>query len=693
MSVTLGGYPVPMRQPVRWALTTGARPYLTEVTLQAADARELWKTCAGMVPTTLQMGDLSIGPVFLIGTGPSEFPGQITLTISDHRILWQGCWIFSGYNMRESTGNTRWMSGQGVVPFSAQANDIDYVLWSLIRGTTPWTIDSVYNDVTSRLRNYLAHEVNLAVTFDPFPGLGTVVQDLQIDAPADRAIEQVMTEASGYEIALDFQGKVHVIDCLDRSDIAAVQSGEPQVAMVGLPAVNDRRNQRPRSVRVLFDLEAELRFDSILETGAQTVARTASPAEAELEMVNVLPVVDPTATTAAGIEYTFGTYLSQADWIYAANQQTARAGAPALSLTVIRERWAGQRLMLTYAAPLPGIPADTDWERRVGAIYGHVRQTYKIVRQWKNRTRSWKPVRAAILDPENAARAPSQVYGDYAVVWGIAPNVKNLSDDSMMGVNVDGYAADINDAKPAESSISVIDQDQMIFHVSYDVGRWGGVKEIYPCHIDESTIPELRPASIGGKKFIAINQNKAMRLKESHRISVVFSCVPACGSLYQVEVTPGAAQAKVSGDIGPCVGPPIYVRVTPEKGTARFAWDDGSSDQIKALFGDGAQGSVATLSANVKHLLLDKEELDDVATGIAAQIYAAKVDQGQGEMTLPGIRTQIIPQGAIRIVTVQVGIDGNQTTHLSMPEQHVRRSLEQLLNPGTRQKLFRLVAR
>jgi len=706
MTCSLGGEPILIRAPIRWALTTGTRPYMTEVLLHASSAKRVWEQARGMKPVTLRLGDLEISPVYVVGTGVGHFPDHISLTIADHRYLWPGCHVFSGYNLRESSGDRRWLSGQQISQFSSQTTVPQYVRWSLRLGVIPWKISEIWAEVGSKLTTYLRSSCALNVLFPTLSAPPFEPQDLQIDAPADRALDQVLSEIGVYELTLGFDGKIHIVDSLDRSDLVAVADGSNQVAMVGLPAINDRRNQRPRSIGLLFDLEVELRFNSISESSTgQTVARSSRPDEAELELENILPVVDPIAEISTGETYSYGSMLPQYEWLYslgdsvsATNRKTRRAFAPELSMTVIREQWRGDFLMLTYAAPIDSIPEDVDWTRRIGAVYGHVRQTYRVVRQWKHRIRSWKPIRAAILDPKTHARAPSQVYADYAVVWGSAPNVKNLSDSSLMGVNIDGYADNLDDAKPAESTLSVLDQDQMHFHVSYDIGRWGGIRQIYPCQIDETTMPDLKPTAIGGRKFVAINQAGAMTLASGHKIAVVFSCIPACGSLYQIDVTPTQVEGKIGKSLGPCEGPMIFLRVAPGQTTARVAWSDGKADQLKAVFGQGVPGGVASkqITDGIKDLLLDQVELDDVAISMAAQYYSGRIDQGQGELALPGLVTKIgsqqnVPRGMIRIITVTVGTDGQLTTTLSMPEQQIRRSLDQLLSKATRQKLFKMI--
>jgi hypothetical protein len=362
-------------------------------------------------------------------------------------------------------------------------------------------------------------------------------------------------------------------------------------------------------------------------------------------------------------------------------------------LDVIRLMYTGQRLMYIYAAPLPGEPADEDWAIVVSAIYSHFLTTWQIVRQWRDRIRSWRPYRVGVINPETGDRASSQAYANVAVYWGIPPGWRHLSDLRGCIQNINGWSADLSTAKPVDSAISVVDEDQMIFSVMY-MRQSGGMKLTYPCHIREDTIPSSGPPLIIGANT-AMNQHGSMLLADEPKIAVVISAVPARPTVKRIIVTPADAEARLGSPIGPCEGPILEVRVQANNQTAMYAWRDDMSDSIERAFGQGIpdQDSVpADMDAALDALWVNKDILTEYCRARAAETYSTMQDQAIGSATVPFLDADARPRGSLRMINFTVDAQGENML-LIFSEVRSGASIQDLLDDSTRKAIFRLVQR
>lgn len=668
---TLAGQPILWSRALSWTTRIGVEPSQGAFVLRAEAAKKAWAAGKGLKPVELVLGERRVKGLVITGIGgAADHPDHLELQVADHRVLWSRYVISRRYNISRRSGDKRWVAGQlGSMP--SLGEDIDWAIWSLKGRSVPWTNDQVLHDVLDRLRTAMQLHGWVWRLGVP-PKIGGHVQDLTIRGQGDACVRQALGTVPQLALVVDDEGSVGFLDGRSKRDLHFIATLTPE-AGPSLARIDDRSNMRPRSVIVRFTREIELRFRSVVEGSSGTVTR--QPAgEAELELDNVVQNADPMLGDRVAGEHI---ELQEILDLWAALPR--RTSAPELQVDVIRRLWRARGLMATYAAPLASIPADTDWARRIKALYSAFRQRYRVPRHWRDRILSWRPERAAIVDPETGHPMPSPVYTDYAIVWEHTPDFRQRSDEDLCAVNIEGYSDDLASAHPAEVYMDVVDHDQMIFSVRYDDGAWGGVAEIYPSLIDEDTIPRLTPSRFGGRRFVAIDQAGAMILAEGHRIATVITAVPAEGELYDVQIdAPPSA--------GPCYGPAVELLVDPTLATARFAWLDGAEARIKMAFGHGA-GQPGKLD----DCLLDGKALEDLSRAIADRYYAELADRGVGALVLPGWRPLLSPDGSIDSVTYSVDTDGHMSTTAQFGRPRPAPPLIDTVGAATRNLLFRLV--
>lgn len=438
MSASINGHPILWVSDLTWTLQVGVQPATSVFPMHRQDAIQLFSQEAkDLAPVTLALGDLVVQNLFVTRIGATTHPDMMTVELADQRWLWSKKSVMLLANMLRRSGRARWVNGQ-VVPFSQQVLDVDYWLWSLKGGKQPWAAAEIADELLRQIE--VKTQDHLTWQRPSPPTTGEIIpQDFRADGQADVALARAIAELSGWDIYVDLEGNVQWVDTRSLSDIS-IATGLTKIAETQLPTIADRRYERPREIHLLYEPECELRFNNrAFDLGSGAASQGADDSEAELELLNVIPIPLP-ELDVNGSTRTAGEFAFADDFLTATQALTRRNFAPALTHQVVRMLWAARRLNMIYVAPYPGIPADTDWALIIGTLYAHYLTTWQIVRQWRDRIRSWRAYRVGVIDVETGTLAVSKPFLDHAIVWGMPPAWRNLSDERLMATNITCFA-------------------------------------------------------------------------------------------------------------------------------------------------------------------------------------------------------------------------------------------------------------
>lgn len=689
---TLGGVTLDAFGPIEWKIVGGAKPYETAVECESGTAENL-ATRAGH-PLTLTLRDeggetLTIEKVYLLAVRAGSAPHSAVLHLSDRRWLWQRRHVKRTFNWRRRTGDRVLVQDAGIpreIPFVA--DDYYYAQWSLNSERSPWTATEVLREVVRAADEQEPRVQSLVGAEHP-------IENLDIDAPGNVAVATALSMVAGANVYIGHDGVPVVYDEGNLSIVDRVldRTG-PAIVGAGYPMRTSLAAERPSTVRVLFTVEQEVRFDSVTEAGGRpgetVTVETNRRGDEQREMENVLPLPDVT-TSIGGKGIPRGTYVpvTQAVSAWSASVLDGQS----VSLPLIRELW-----LSNLDAYMTGLGLSTPngvAVSRLGALRTHFRQTYRLNPRWIARMRHLQDQRVAIIHPVTGTRAPAVAYTDYA----IHPSYKGRRWDEDLGrhylMNVEGWSERLVDSQMAPAVVRVLDPDQGIVRIEYHTEPLGMWQAVIPSLVEN--VPQFKPGE--GVPIVldaAGDQSGAPRLSSGHRAAVVLSAIPAApnsnGVLYAVEID-GSEAAELAGIGGqPCNGPVWEVRVNPGLATARFSWSDDHADRIEQRFGVGKdfQAPETQNIPALDELLVNPNETRAIARASAAVVVAALADRHTGAKTVR-LDPSVFPSGMLDSIAHRLGVAGELTTSLTFTPDAPVPSLLSLLDAGTRQNLLRFI--
>lgn len=621
---------------------------------------------------------------------PASRPDLAALEVSDIRGAWERTHVARRYNARRRTGDRRIVQtdqlGNALV-----VDDISYHPATLNPPFTPhgraWKAKEIVEDVLLSIRDQLPNDWRFEYKIGDLE-TSAPLEDVELDEPGDQALARVLRLIPGAAVKV-IDGVVHVYSQLADEAPALSVLGPPIVGR-GITIQSDYRYLRPAYVRVLFTREMEVRFD-YNDPGSQG---TSSRGVDDRFIENVLPLPDPDIQ-----DYPPGTWVTfeKAFDLWGVNPLIGQK----LSHEQVQKRWLNDEFMAALADNAQAIAESqglTDlWLQRMAAVRRHYRQTYRINRRWVDRIIRLQPYRLAILDTENGTRAPAQCWQDFGVMYGARARRLGVQTGgrNLIGNNIKGYNADLASAKPSPIEVRVLDADQGIVHLFFNLDPYQTFERITPCALDgipDAAInnAEMRP------RFWAENRgggSPVARLSDAHKAALLMSAVPATNSEQQFTVLhkyPGDVQALLPpGTLGEAKGPPWTVRIAPAVETARYAWKDSQAQVIEWAFGL-AKREPLLIARALQELLLNGVNIDALANAAAAVIYAGFRDREigrRGDFLNPDAHVE----GAIGSVTHSVGLDGSPLTDVDLLAALPSRDLFSLLPLGVLQAIRRLV--
>lgn len=630
----LDGVPVLGHKPVSWSLTVGTRPDMHgfEVTNAAAQNFHIAAPPVGRATVSRDRGGQdAAGPVSLVVNGAhfvglwvvqieaGSVPESATVVVADRRIFWSRTHVHASYNVRRRTGDRRAVGdGSGQVENARIVDDVAYAPYSLNSGAR-WSPREMAIDVFAQI----GVDVELPSGF----GRGVEIQDAIFDHPGDVAIEYLLRYCGGgYQIAVDRFGAVRVFDTTRRSEQL---TGVPIVDGGGDIFVTSKRFMRPRSVRVLFTREVELRFDFVEGRQSQTPSKeaiattprdrseTVDDGRPPRDMANVIPVPE-SGLEVNGRKVGLRQYVDIEEYLDALKDDRANASVPTLTLEELRRLFHSPSLLEhTYAITDQGEYNEV-WTRRIKAILQNWRITFRLNPVWRARLKSIKAMRVALIDPESGTRAPASAYAPYLRKPTIDGLIKKRAEGTRMLWQVGSYADRLSDAVAAPVDVT-------IKHEEWGIVRVFPLKDVFGySEVMVPGEPENVPRWQADSDVTAAVVWHMSKLKDDFKMAVVLTGIQGApnnsSALHAETVLPGEIDPGVA-DVS--LGPVMEVRVDPGLATARFRWDDDFAEQIDAAFAKG-EGDYP------EDLIINQTEVGTTARAIATEVYARLSDRLEG---------------------------------------------------------------
>lgn len=607
-----------------------------------------------------------------------------TVQVSDRRWLWSRPIVERSYNVTKRSGNTRW-NGTQLVPLQAAevVADLTHHRATLKDGRA-WTALEILDDVLAELCGAGGYVIEPAAK----RALQAPVQNLHLGDQGADALARVLSHLPGVNVFVDLRGIARVFATLDQSEVAAADAAGRPLDRTGMWRLVDRALVRPGLVRVFMPRELEIRFD--LDTD-ESFPRGKRPPLLE----NVIKVPDSTFRLASGRVVASGTWITFTEFFAAIatglNVTSVGAGAnPSQYPNGVTEDMVRSYTLpgLQYVARwfvLDGGTYDQIWSARFAAIARHWRRSYRLDAQFSDRVLSFKARRAVLTDSENGLRAPSPVYVDYV----LKPQLKALAyrtNDTARSYNVQGWAADLSQAKAAPVSIKILDQGARVFQLEPRADLFGAYEDIQLGEVEGDA-----PTSTAGdlRALWFSSSGVPVTLKQQFNLSTILSVVPSSpnneGRLHAVEVTIAEA-LQLLGKNAPLENHgPVHEAKTKVE-SARFAWRDGDQASILNSVFNGGSPPLALLS--------NSDSVRDVARAHAARVCSYLLDRGEGQFSV-SLNGNVRPTGNLLAVVHAVGCDGSglvsYTTTLNMPSAPAQIRVDALLPESTRNALLRLV--
>jgi hypothetical protein len=691
-SATIGGKII--KGPVAWAIQPGTAPYMTVIHV---DKDEVPDPTALMGYTKAQTLDVSgIGGswkvlnVYVVDFAPGGDPYTWALTLADRRFWWPRQHVLRRYNIRRRTGSMRLLTEGHPVLVPEAVSDFGYELATLNNGKR-WEPKDAISDV------FQIVDVDAPI-YASSSGFTIPLDDLELDDDGASAVTRLLRMVPGCNVYVSAGGNTTIFDETDRAAAQALFQtlGSPVVGK-GIVGAVSYTAIRPSSINALFTPEQELKFTSIQDGGTSYSTR----GDTSKFMENVLESPDLSLTLTSGRTVSRGTWITLQEAIDAWGGISGRTidgkqvDVPKLTVALIRLHWFNKFKMWIEAGE---IAPDAVWVQRIAAVMNHFRQTYRISPYWMNRIRSIRPERVAILDTENGSRAPAFVTQNYAMQFGVKGIMFAANKQAIVANTTNVYNDSLALAKAAPFSVSVVNNDLGILHLSIMSDVTGNAVTIYPCALALDGIPQMSPAFKAGNPFTdgtTLQGAPPAMLAETHRVAIVVTCVPSAPNsndqLYRVNIP--AADVAASGGSGPV----WEVRVGPGIATARFAWDDAHEDLIDKSFGvpanakPGVRPTYANGDALAKaNLLVDASETKSLAKAFAASIYSQMTDRLVGMVGVPG-DGNLAPTGNATMVVHGLDAGGELNSIVRFDKIAGRLDVQAFIPNSTRRQLMRQV--
>lgn len=707
----LGDVTVTAAGPIAWAVTTGTAPFTAEYIVHDKS----WKRVLGMLgqETTLTITDwqgkvTKIRGVFPLHETPTNEPFTHGILVADRRWRWSRKLTVRDFNVARKTGN-RVLLGGAPVEISASVDTFRFLKHTLREGTARWSSRFLIEDVLETVDPGAWVIDALSVQADGKTGAMSI-QNLLLRDGGDAAIGRALADVPGTAIKVEEDGRAHVFDATDVMAAQAILEKAGQPTELGdIARKIDYAAVRPSMVYVYFAREVELRFDFDESVTRRTDAN-------EMYCENVLPLPDPTTRMTDGRVLAQGTWVTVAEALDAWEANKTGTEAAPYSFSVLRTHYLNGNLLSMWA----GAPSDPntsgDATARVHTIMRHYRTTFRINRTYVDRLRDLRNVRVSILDTNTGARVPALTWSQYclhAADKGTVYAQRHGAKNAWEYVNADKYPganAECDSKVASQAIVTVRDPDLGIISLDYVDARGGFSNGTIPCLIGDSNgnvVPPTRDLSeqdtaafsIGGKVGAA---GAYVALASTYQMAVIVSGTVAAPNnarmLHRETVNPSDLDPYLASHFTAksAQGPAQHVFVPPQQSTARFGWQTTETARATTfnLLGlnspDPKASGVPEGTRDLGGFLwVNKDEVEEVAKGKAAEVYAGYVDAPEGRHVTHGRSVHM--NGNIGSVTHSLTPDGRVMTAVDFSPARPSVSAFAYLSDPVRQIVLRVI--
>ncbi len=686
-TVTIGDVEIDGWEEFRWKITAGVDPDVRTIVVSDHVAVGLDEIRKAGQPVDLVMSpiheDAYKVSVYVLKIWPDDAPFKFKVQLADRRWLWGRKSVYRTYNVRRRTADVRLnLAEGGRIEQAIPTGDVRWQKWSLYPppvGTRPWTIKEIIFDLAKAVDNGIDWIVpdTVTLTYEPKEH-GLQLENFEIDDYGDTALNRLLHFLPSFDIRLNPDGSAEFYREFggeEQPQVDRVQQamyvGAPLIDMVSYSAI------RPPYIDVLFTREPEIRFDFNAEQGSL------SDLDKLVSLQNVMRMPDITASIR-GKDYARSSWVVLDDFLsYIATDSTVTVNGAALTTKAVppgakefgpmsqdnlRRFWSGGFGEVAFAyVNGEGVP-DAIWDARINELTSAWRHKFRLHPEGKDRIYTFRPYRAAIIDPENGVRAPACVYTDYTNIPTRKGAVRHsqLKNPFPQGWVVDdGWASQIADAKIAPYDVEVIDEENGIIAIIPRVDPWGLKRTLLPGEVAGNKVMSLSPFDVKLMTYHHV-------LKSGWRMAIVMTAVQASPNdesrLFSKRVTAKEIGSILGVEIGDANGPPMQIRVGPAGGwwTAKFAWDDARAEEIKeGFFGvTDRKGEIPRKFPD--DLIVNANEINILAKSAAAKVYSTMLDRNEGVSVVPWF-AGAYPEGRITSLVHELARNGDATSLVACP--------------------------
>ena len=723
--VQLSGVQVLASGPAPWRLVPGVAAPVQEFDLTPDDAKKILEGEAKVFTLKYDVGaTTTIKNLVAISRGVSKDPNLARVRVTDLRYVLPYLHIGpSRYNVRRKIGVKLLENPQSVREVSQVVDSIAYHPASLNKGTR-YTVLAVLRDILDRIDAAQRARPGGTVfgrgfgsaTID-IPGIESIpIENFVVDDSADHAIARILGYLPGATITVDADGTVRVYSEIDGSEKKLLDDSGPESIGFHVEAIDNAR-RRPREVHVLFEREAEVRFN--YEEGTTTHSVD------ERFMENVLQIPDYSLTLPGGAVVTSGTWVEVQTALTAWNTASPLPGFGNLTLPFIR------KAMVPYMDPWKGVglagssTPDADWLARIAAVLTHYRQTYRINPKWIDRIRHLGAYRVGTVDVTTGTRGKAVCWADYSWIGTQRAGLiaHQAGADMPFAMNIARYPTDgkiTSATPPAVADVEVLDADQGIVRFNFRGDVMRVYEQVLPSQITTAgsvVLPGVQAANPGPLQQIAGYGSapftfdsvraggKATSLTDRYKAATILTAFPAYpnseAQLHRVVVKPSdvakAMPEAFRGQLEQCYGPTLEIKIGPDIETARMAWIDDKSELIEQAFGvTEPKGDITkaleeiTLNSKPQQAIGDSAaSLQAIAHAAAAAAWASYADHWEGSKEIP-MSGALKLQGFVGSIEHVVEPDGRAVTRISLRGPRMGLSMFAYLDRNTRALVMRL---
>ena len=697
---TLGGVPLLASSAVGWTYREGTVASSGTFDLEPADAAALLAKKATPIDLIYEVNGrkVTVKNLYVIHAAPQDQPQIAKVTVADRRWLWPNKRITRRYNMRRNIGVQRNQSIGNVGGLAPVDSSVWYWPWS-VKGdpAVPWKAKEVLADVMSEIGIPEQQWAGIAmpwidstganlnqIPFENFELLGETCAN---------ALLRVLAYLPGIGVKVNEDGTVEIFDKTTGGEMDMVKALGAEVDGGGHVTLIDNRILRPRSIKVTFQREIEIRLDYAETSVSGTTALPALDAR-YVENVGIvtdgyLAVGGAIGTVAQGTYLTFDQFF--ATW-------KAHNGFT-MSNDLVQKGFCPWFDLFSDLADAGDFDPSADWVGRIGMVLRCYRQTFRISPRWMSRILSFRANRLSTVNQATGGRAPALVMADHAYIPSKRGRLKDVNNQYVC-VNVDAYQQVLQPGTfttTPSATMEIVDADQGIFAIRYEVDPIRLSALILPSKVQNPPNMDIRYPLRGNIDMDSFVRGQASaQLSPDYKMSVIFTAVPASPNteqqLHTITVTPAQAQVALGKTLGSCEGPDLEIFIGPQTCTAKIQWLDGRSADIEACFG------ITNATPNLQGLVLNETvsnatngaALNNCALAAAAVVYATLIDRPQG--TQAGhISAGIGIKGYIEEVRHELAPDGVALTHISLPGQIQPLSIKTYLDGSSLAAISHLV--